>query len=87
MQRKEKNRVHLLLLAFWTFNDIPGVVFGYSPHYMIFGRNPIGFGNCPPVNPEHGSVDAVRPFKQLIAHRRFVQENSRLSMISWPSNF
>ena len=38
-------------------------------------RNPIRFGDCRPVIPEHGSVDAVEFFKQLNADRTFVQEN------------
>ena len=73
MQTKKENWVQLWPLAVWTSNDIPGVVSGYSPHYLMFGRNPIGSGNCPPVIPEHGSVDAVELFKQLI-DRKFVQE-------------
>ena len=74
MQTKKKNCVQLLPLAVWTSNDIPGVVSGYSPRYLMFGWNPIGFADCPPVIPEHGSVDAVEVFKQLIADQRFVQE-------------
>ena len=41
----------------------------------MFWRNRIGFGDCLPVIPENGSVDAVGIFNQLIADRRFVQEN------------
>ena len=74
MQTKKKNWVQLLPLAVWTSNDIPGVVSGYSPHYLMFGRNPIGFGDCPPVIPEHGSEDAVQFFSKLIEDRRYVQE-------------
>ena len=74
MQTKKKNWVQLLPLAVWTSNDIPGVVSGYSPHYLKFGRNPIGFGDCPPVIPEHGSEDAVQFFSKLIENRRYVQE-------------
>ena len=74
MQTKKKNWVQLLPLAVWTSNDIPGVVSGYSPHYLMFGRNPIGFGDCPPVIPEHGSEDAVQFSSKLIEDRRYVQE-------------
>ena len=74
MQTKKKNWVQLLPLAVWTSNDILGVVSGYSPHYLMFGRNPIGFGDCPPVIPEHGSEDAVQFFSKLIEDRRYVQE-------------
>ena len=74
MQTKKKNWVQLLPLAVCTSNDIPGVVSGYSIHYLLFGRNPIGFGDSPPVFPEHESVGAVEFFKQLIADQTFVQE-------------
>ena len=74
MQTKRKNWVQLLPLAVWTSNDIPGVVSGYSPHHLMFGRSPIGFGDCPPVIPEHGSEDAVQFFSNLIEDRRYVQE-------------
>ena len=74
MQTKKKNWVQLLPLAVWTSNDIPGVVLGYSPHYLMFGRNSVGFGDCPPVIPEHGSQDAVQCFSKLIGDRRYVQE-------------
>ena len=62
MQTKKNNSVQLFPLAVWTSNDIPGVVSGYSPHYLMFGRNPIGPRNCLPVIPEDGSVDAVEFF-------------------------
>ena len=74
MQTKKKNWVQLLPLAVWTRNDIPGVVSGYSPHYLMFGKNPVGFGDCPPMIPEHGSEDAVQFFSKLIEDRRYVQE-------------
>ena len=74
MQTNKKNWVQLLPLAVWTSNAIPGVVSGYSPNYIMFGRNPIGFGDCPAVIPEHGAEDAVQFFSKLIEDRRYVQE-------------
>ena len=63
-QTRRKNWVQLLPLALWTANDIPGPVSGYSPHFLVFGRQPISFGDCPPVIPEHGSQDAIQVFSE-----------------------
>ena len=53
---------------------MPGPVSGYSPHFLVFGRQPIGFGDCPPVIPEHASEDAISFFKRLVVDRRYVQQ-------------
>ena len=66
--------VRLLPLALWTFNDVPGPVSGYSRHLLVFGRQPIGFFDCPPVIPERGSEDAVSFFKRLVEDRKYVQK-------------
>ena len=39
-----------LPLALWALNDLPGAVSGYSPHRLIFGRDPVGWGDCLPVS-------------------------------------
>ena len=64
---EKKNWVQLLPLALWTANDIPGPVSGYSPHFLVFGRPPIGLGHCPPVIPEHWSQDAIQFLMRLVA--------------------
>ena len=73
-QTGRKNWVQLLPLALWTANDIPGPVSGYSPDFVVLGRQPIGFGDCPPVIPEHGSQDAIQFFQRLVADRKYVQQ-------------
>ena len=73
-QTGKKNWAELLPLAVWTSNDIPGPIHGYSQHYLVFVRHPIGFGDCPPVIPEHGSKDAIQFFNKLAPDRRYVQE-------------
>ena len=73
-QTSKKRWVELLPLATWTANDLPGPVHGYSAHQLVFGRNPIGFGDCPPVIPEHGSEDAVSFFKRLVQDRLHVRD-------------
>ena len=40
----------------------------------MFGRNPIGFGDCPAIIPEHGSEDAVSFFKRLAQERLHVRD-------------
>ena len=35
----------LLPLAIWSANDLPGPISGYSPHRLLFGRDPVGFGD------------------------------------------
>ena len=72
-QTRKKNWAQLLPLAVWAANDIPGPIHGYSPHFLLFGRHPIGFGDCPPVIPEHGSEDALKFFADMITNRQYVQ--------------
>ena len=73
LKTSSKNWAQLLPLAIWASNDIPGPISGYSPHYLVFGRNPVGFGDCPPVVPQSESRDAVGFFKKLVADRKMVQ--------------
>ena len=39
-------------LALWCANDVPGAVSGFSPHRLVFGRDPIEFGDHPPMAPD-----------------------------------
>ena len=73
-QKGTKNWVKLLPLAVWALNDTPGPVSGYSPYSIVFGRNPVGFGDCPPTIPEHGCQDAEKLFLDLVATRKFVTD-------------
>ena len=72
LQRNKQYWVQLLPLEVWTSNDIPGVVLGYSSHYLMFGRNSIAFGDGPPVRPEHVWNDALQCFRELIEERKYV---------------
>ena len=74
LKTASKNCAQLLPLAVWASNDIPGPISGYSPHYLVFGRNPVGFGDCPPVVPQTESRDAVGFFRKLVADRKVVQD-------------
>ena len=73
-QTGKRDGVRLLPLDLWTINDVPGPVSGYSPHLLVFGRQPIGSGDCPLVIPEHGSEDAVSFFRRLVEDRKYVQK-------------
>ena len=73
LETSSKNWAQLLPLAIWASNDIPGPIRGYSSHYLVFGRNSVGFGDCPPVVPQSESRDAVGLLKKLVAYRKMVQ--------------
>ena len=49
-----------LPLALWGLNDVPGAVAPYSPHQLVFGRDPIGVGDLPRVPDSGGCEGATR---------------------------
>ena len=49
LEQRKALWVNALPLAVWAVNDLPGIHSPYSPHRLVFGRDPIGFGDCPPV--------------------------------------
>ena len=59
---KSVNWVTALPLALWNLNDLPGVYNPYSPHYLVFGRNPISFGDVPPIEEPQDCPDAIGYF-------------------------
>ena len=61
--------VESLPLALWTLNDLPGAVSGYSPHRLLFGRDPIGWGNCLLVSLQDGAEDAGQCFGCMLDER------------------
>ena len=56
---KSVNWVTALPLALWNLNDLPGVYNPYSLHYLVFGRNPISFGDVPPIEEPQDCPDAI----------------------------
>ena len=76
---RKRKWVDILPLALWSANDTPGVITGYSPHRLVFGRDPIGFGDHPPVSPDFGCEDAHQFFKRVQNEHIFVRD--RLSRI------
>ena len=74
LQQAGRNRkwTDLLPLALWCANDMPGAVSGFSPHRLVFGRDPIGFGDHPPMAPDYGSEDAYQFFQRVRREREYV---------------
>ena len=58
-----------LPLDLWALNDLPGAVTGYSPHRLLCGRDPVGWGDCLPVSLQDGAEDAG-PFFGRMLHER-----------------
>ena len=64
----------LLPQALWGLNDLPGVISGFSPHRLLFGREPVGFGDVAPLVDEFdGAEDAEQFFDRLVEERAHVQ--------------
>ena len=63
-----------LPVALWGLNDLPGASTPYSPHRLVFDRDPIGAGQLPPVVDIEGCEDATHFFKRVAAERELVQE-------------
>ena len=71
---KHNNWVTSLPLALWGLNDLPGAVHPYSPHRLVFGREPIGWGDCPPYVDEEGCEDAGAFFRRLVQERDAIRD-------------
>ena len=63
-----------LPLALWGLNDLPGALAPYSPHRLVFGRDPIGAGGPSPVVDSAGCEDTPQFYKRAAAERELVQE-------------
>ena len=61
-----------LPMALWGLNDLPGAIAPYSPHHLLFGRDPIGFGDMPPI--VDGCDDALDFFLHLGREREEVPQ-------------
>ena len=63
-----------LPMALWGLNDLRGAIAPYSPHCLLFGRGPIGFGNMLPIVEENGCEDALDLFLRLGREREEFQQ-------------
>ena len=66
--------VESLPLALWALNHLPGAVSGYSPHRLLFGRDPVGWGDCLPVSLQDGAEDAGQIFGRMFNERAEVRK-------------
>ena len=61
--------VESLPLALSALNDLPGAVSGYSPHRLLFGRDPVRWVVCLPVSLQDGAEDAGQFFGRMLDER------------------
>ena len=71
---RKLSSLEALLLALWGLNYLLGALVPYLPHQLVFGRDPIGVGDLPPVVDSEGCEDATQLFKRVAAERELVQE-------------
>ena len=64
----------LLPLALWALNDIPGPVSRYFSHRIVYGREPIGYGDVPWTMPKDGRADAATFFLYLLKDLKMVRD-------------
>ena len=66
-------------MALWGLNNLPGAVALYYPHKLLFGRDPISFGDLSPMVSKDVSEDALKFFNRFSWERTSVRVNSPLS--------
>ena len=74
LDQRSKQWVRTLPLALWRLNDLPGLLSPSSPQGMVFGRDPVGFGDCPPLDVVERNEDAVQFFDRVSHERKVVQD-------------
>ena len=72
LHQRQGKWVQALPLAVWGLNHSSGLIAPYSPHRLVFGRDPVGFDVVPPFVPEDGAEDALGFFQRLAAERKEV---------------
>ena len=65
LEERPGNWVEALPMALWGLNDLPGAVTPYSPHRLVFGRDPPGFEDTPPMQDWQGPEDALQFFERV----------------------
>ena len=64
----------LLPQALWGLNDLPGVISGFSPHRLLFGREPVGSGDVAPLVDKFDGAEEAKQFSdRLVEERTHVQ--------------
>ena len=57
--------VELLPMALFILNDMPGIISPYSPHQLVFGRQPIGPFEVPPLSLPAVNIAAEDWFEKM----------------------
>ena len=70
---RKLNWVYALPFALWGLNDLPGPIAPYSPHRLLFGRDPIWFGEEPPLTVDTRVEDATEYFRGAQDERQLIQ--------------
>ena len=65
--------VYAMPFALWGLNDLPGPIAPYSPHRLVFGLDPIGVGEVPPLTVDTGMEDATEYFCRAHDERQLIQ--------------
>ena len=68
---------YALPFALWGLNDLRGPIAPYSPHRLVFGRDPIRFGKVTPLDTvDTGVEDATKYFCRAQDERQLIQSRS-----------
>ena len=73
LTQRPRSSYHALPLALWGLNDLPGFVAPYSPHRLVFGRDPVGLGEVPSTVPGEGAEDVQQFCSRLVTERQQVK--------------
>ena len=73
LEGRKQSWVTALPLALWGLNDLPGPVSPYSPHRLVFRKDPVGFGDAAPYADVDGCEDAGAFFRRLSQERETVR--------------
>ena len=65
--------IYALPFALCSLNDLSGPIAPYSPHWLFFDRDPIGFGEVPPLTVDTGVEDATEYFRRAQGKRQLIQ--------------
>ena len=73
LEFRELDWIYVLPFALWDLHDIPGPITPYSPHRLVFGRDPIGFGEVSPLTVDSGVKGVTEYFCRAQDERQFIQ--------------
>ena len=60
-------------LRLWDLNDLPGPIAPYSPQRLVFGWDPIGFGEVSPLTVDTPVEYMTHYFRRVQAERQLIK--------------